>query len=250
MTCTGGWNNNPNATQFQYVFRRLLTRCGVQPGATGNVVALDNTCFVQASTAEHAGRLDDEASSPFEDTHDTIADYDYSSPALSSLVQHITVYIAGWVVRKAMKSLTCDKCRGSLVSAQSPQDFAAAYHLLTLKNNGGLVVPSEGCVKVLLAAEKTVRYLLNTHRGQNKVTTQQVVTAVCAAVGANDIFLLGQHIVDTQYGIDNHHYLLMRLIVNIYVSLRQHHIAKLHTLRMHRSNIRSKLTKTILFKGQ
>jgi len=179
-----------------------------------------------------------------------VHDHIYSSPVLDSLVQNTTVYIAGWVVRKVLKSLTCDICRTCLVTVELPEDFADAYHLLTLKNNGGLVFPSAGCVKVLLAAEKAVRSLLNVHQAANKVTTQQVVTAVCTAVGAEDIFQLGEHITDTQYGIDNHHYSLMRLIVHVFITLRQHHIAKLHNLRMHASSVRSKLTKTILFKGQ
>jgi len=76
------------------------------------------------------------------------------------------------------------------------------------------------------------------------------VIAVCSAVGGDDVFQLGDHIVDTQHGVDNHHFTLIRLLVHTFLRLRQHHIAKLHTLRMHDSNVRSKLTKTILFKGQ
>jgi len=231
VICPGGWNNNPNALHFQSVFRRLLNRCGVQPGATGNVVALDDTTLsCVCTTPEHASA--EELPTPFEETHNLFHDHDYSSPMLNSLVQNSVVYIAGWVVRKILKSLTCDTCRQSLVTVDHPKDFTSAYHLLTVKNNGGLVVPSEGCVKTLFAAEKAVRHLLHTHKASNKIKPTQVVIAVCGAMGTDDVFLLGSHIVDTQHGIDNHHFTLIRLLVHTFLQLRQHHIAKLHTLRI------------------
>jgi len=146
IICAGGWNNNPNALQFQSVFRRLLSRCGIQPGTTGNVVALDDTTL--PSVCERADRAStEELPTPFEDTHELFHDHDYASPTLNSLVQNSVVYIAGWVVRKVLKSLACDKCRQSLVTTDPPADFTSAYHLLSLRNNGGLVIPSAGCVK-------------------------------------------------------------------------------------------------------
>jgi len=248
LACTGGWNNNPNAIQFQTVFRRLLTRCGIKAGLSGNVVPQDNTSFV-CLTRDDQPVSDSEAVSPFEDNHIILHDHDYMSPSINALVQNTVVYIAGWAVRKALRSLSCDVCRAALVTSHQP-DFSGAYHLLTLKNNGGLFVPSEGVVKVLMVAEKRVRLLSSVCRASNNVTSLQVITAVCDAVGSNDVFDLGDHITDTQHGIDNHHYKTMRVLVEIYVDLRLHHIAKLHTIRLHNSSVRHKLTKTILFKGQ
>ncbi|RXN13213.1 THAP domain-containing 6-like protein [Labeo rohita] len=43
IRASGGWNNNPSARQFQAIFRRLMVRCGVSPGETGNVAAQDST---------------------------------------------------------------------------------------------------------------------------------------------------------------------------------------------------------------
>ena len=47
----GGLNNNLSVAQFQAIFRRLITRCGVTPGSTGNIKMLDKDSIVQATMA-------------------------------------------------------------------------------------------------------------------------------------------------------------------------------------------------------
>ena len=46
--------------------------------------------------------------------------------------------------------MTCDVCRASLVTdaVAVPVTFDQSYHLLELRNNGGLMIPSKGTVKV------------------------------------------------------------------------------------------------------
>ena len=223
------------------MFRRLLVRCGVQPGTTGNAVSLDDTSFVCVTTSDNANViLHDEESSPFEEQqlYASAHDHDYMSPFLNSLVENVVVYIAGWVVRKAMKSLPCDDCRAGLVTVEIPNEFRSSFQLLQLKNNGGLVIPSAGCVKVIRIAEKTVRQSLNLHRATNKITSEHLVSHVLAVIGAQDIFELGEHINDTQDGVDNHHYKLLRVLLSSFLTLRQYHIAKLHTLRLQKNNVR------------
>ena len=60
--------------------------------------------------------------------------------------------ISGFVVRQALKKLSCDVCRASLVTDAASAIKDQSYHLLTLKNNG-LVIPSEGTVRVVRAAQ-------------------------------------------------------------------------------------------------
>ena len=48
-------------------------------------------------------------------------------------------------------------CCASLVRAAVPSSFDQSYHLLKLRNNGGLMIPSEGTVKVVRAAERVLR---------------------------------------------------------------------------------------------
>ena len=60
-------------------------------------------------------------------------------------------------MRRTLKKLSCDVCRSSLVTDAESASKDQSYHLLTLKNNGVLVIPSEGTVRVVRAAEWVVR---------------------------------------------------------------------------------------------
>ncbi len=143
----GGWNNNPSACQFQAIFRRLMVQCGVSPGETGNVTAQDHTVSLSAvemSSAETA----EEHPSPFANIPALVCDHSYLPTRFGGLVENALVYIAGFVVRQILRKLSCDVCRASLVRDARPASFDKNYHLLTLKNNGGLVIPSQGTVKV------------------------------------------------------------------------------------------------------
>lgn len=98
-------------------------------------------------------------------------------------------------------------------------------------------------------AERVIRRVGICH-ATNKISTEQMITAVTKEVGTTDIFRLGQHVIDTQDGIDNHHFHLLKVVLKKYFTLRQFHIAKLHTMNLQGKNVRHSLTKTILFKGQ
>ena len=154
------------------------------------------------------------------------------------------------MVRRTLKKLSCDVCRSSLVTDADSARNDQSYHLLTLKNNGGLVIPSEGTVKVVRAAEWVVRQAAGDSRRSQPIKVLEVLHMVRERIGAEDVFLLGEHINDTRYGIDNHHSTLLSLVVSLFFKLRLHHIAKMTTLSLQKDNVRQKLTKTVLFKGQ
>ncbi|KAE8287617.1 Retrovirus-related Pol polyprotein [Larimichthys crocea] len=45
---SGGWSNNPSASQFQAIFRHLMVQWGVSPSTSGNVAAQDETVSMSA----------------------------------------------------------------------------------------------------------------------------------------------------------------------------------------------------------
>ncbi|KAK5921393.1 hypothetical protein CgunFtcFv8_025102 [Champsocephalus gunnari] len=124
IRASGGWNNNPNASQFKYIFRKLMARCGV----------------VKPSSKEEGEDLP----SPFADIPALVHDHSYLPTRFDGLVDNALVYISGFVVRRTYKKLSCDVCRASLVTDAASASKDKSYHLLTLRNNGGLVIPSEG----------------------------------------------------------------------------------------------------------
>ncbi|KAK0137651.1 DNA transposase THAP9 [Merluccius polli] len=217
VRASGGWNNNPTAGQFQGIFRRLMVHCGVSPSGSGNVAAQDETVSLSAADMHSALMAEEELLSPFANISAVICDHSYLPTRFGGLVDNALVYISGFVVRKILKKLSCEVCRASLVTAAVPSSFDQSYHLLELKNNGGLMMPSEGTVKVVRAAERVIR--------QNSKEQGVSVSFV-------NVFLLGEHIAETQFGIENHHFMLVSFVVSVFHKVRLHHIAKLTTLEL------------------
>ena len=133
----------------------------------------------------------------------------------------------------------------ALSLATLPTSLERNYQLLRLKNKGGLVVPAEGVIKVVIVAERYLRQLTDVNFASHQIKAVRLLTMVNAHVGAVDIFGLGHYIVETQFGVDNHHDNLISLLVSVFHKLRQHHfyVAKLHTQQLQRGNIRKKFVK-------
>ncbi|CAL8358133.1 unnamed protein product [Boreogadus saida] len=55
--------------------------------------------------------------------------------------------------RAESEKLSCDVCHASLVTDAASAIKDQSYHLLFLRNNGGQVIPSEGTVRVVRAAD-------------------------------------------------------------------------------------------------
>ncbi len=111
------------------------------------------------------------------------------------------MYIAGFVVRQVLRRLSCDVCRASLIKDAMPTSFVESYHLLVLKNNGGLMIPSDGTMKVVKSAEPVIRQVQSVQALKVSVVTH----VVREDIGTEDVFLLREHIEETQFGIDNHY---------------------------------------------
>ena len=114
---------------------------------------------------------------------------------------------------------------------------------MQLKNNGGLISPSDGTISVVLLAERHLR-------SNKNAKLLKVQGMVLRDIGSKDIFDLGEHVMNTSEGISNHSFSLIRLVVEVFFDLRQHHRIKLHNHQLHRLNVRHKSTKAVIFKGQ
>lgn len=231
-----GWNSNPSAGQFQGIFLRASISWSV-------AVSLSAVEMSSALPAEET----EELPSTFVNISAIACDHRYLPTRFVGLVDNALVYISGFVVRQILRKLSCDVCRASLVTDAVSASFDQSYHLLTLKNKGGLMIPSEGTVKVVRSAEQFIR---QSSSGQ-AVRVSLIDLFVQAEIGSEDVFFLGEHIQETQFGIDNHHFVLLSLVVSVFHKLRPHHIAKLNTLylQLKSGNSREKLCKAFLFQG-
>lgn len=229
----GGWNNNPTVTQFKAAFRKLISRCGAESGAgkTGNVTLQEQVDMIQTTTAC------EEVNDVFEPTIPT------EQPHNTTLLGNAVVYIAGWVVRKVLKKLSCDPCRIALVTVTPSPKYNKYHMLLQLKNNGGLIYPSDGCITVVGLVDKYLR----------AVSHPKLIECNCYVfehLGTSDVFNLGDHVFDTAIGITNHSISLVRAVVEVFYDLRLHHYARLNNLKLHGTSIRHRNTKAVLFMGQ
>lgn len=182
---------------------------------------------------------------PFVNFAALMCDHSYLPTRFGGLVDNALVYIAGFVVRQVLRRLSCVVCRASLVTDAIPSSHDESYHLLVLKNNGGLMIPSEGTVKVVRAAKRVIRQVISGQAPKVSV----VLPVVREEIGTDDVFLFGEHTGDTQFGIDSHHSNLLKVVVSVFLKIRLHHIAKLSSLKYQSGSTRKKLCKTVLFQG-
>ena len=175
----------------------------------------------------------------------SICNHSYLPTHFGGLVDNALVYISGFVVRKILKKLSCEVCRASLVTAAVPSSFDQSYHLLKHKNNGGVMIPSEGIMKVVRAAERMIRQ----NSKEQGVSVSFFNHFVRVEICSEDVFLLGEHIAETQFGIENHQFMLVSFVVSVFHKVRLHHIAKLTILELQSASICMKLCKTVIFQG-
>ncbi|XP_017291504.1 uncharacterized protein LOC108247691 [Kryptolebias marmoratus] len=235
MPLEGGFNNNPSCLQFMAIFRKLIVHSGLLPSARGNVVIMDSTQCLKLSEVGHR----EAAESPFNDNNLDHTYCTWISTKHVMFVSNIVTYIAGFVVRWIMSAVCCDVCKASLVSA-AIQPCYELYQLLELKNEGGLVTPSQGVVYILTAAEKGIRLFMSTASAKNICSVHKVTMYVKNECGDIDPLCLGEHITESQYGIDNHYFDIIKVLVACYYTIRQKHIARLHSSHLKKKSLYSK----------
>lgn len=146
---------------------------------------------------------------------------------------NVVVYIAGFVVRKVLPRLSCSSCRLALISDTASDIDSCDRHLLRLKNNGGLVIPSTDVLKLLKLVESLYR--------SSNTSGYKLSSLVLREVLNTNLFS-DSHFTDTDHFIS-----LIQSIVLCFIDIRGHHVARSHNIR----NIskRFRLTKQILFES-
>ena len=128
-------------------------------------------------------------------------------------------------------------------------DFA----LLDAKDNGGLVHPSDSVVSLCKASESCFRAKMGPKDKPLLLPNLKSVLVndvLQSFVGSQAVFPeLDEHLLDSE-PLHDHRSSLMRQCIDTYLTIRLHHQAKIFTQSLHPDNVRSNLSKTIIFKGQ
>ncbi|XP_073508482.1 DNA transposase THAP9 isoform X2 [Phyllobates terribilis] len=233
---TGGSNTSLTALDVTHTVGKLLSQCGFVDANIKNDLSCASRIGHGFTSFPHL------IPSPFEETSIELSCHAYQSRLLDVTLHNSEMYMAGWVVREAFKQLSCNKCRWALVSSRPPQDFTSSYHLLQV--NGGIAhfVPSDGAVRTVQTAEKLLCHVLKYGRSELRISSLVLERHVLSTLGLTDIFDLQEHIPQTELGIDNHHFQLLRLIASLHYSLREPYIkSKKQNSRVYQTLSRSKL---------
>lgn len=127
--------------------------------------------------------------------------------------------------------MKCEHCLGSLFGHK--QNLVGSF--LDFKNRGGLSYPSEQVLSVCFATEKVFRM----HRSKEKerIQKKRIILDV-----------LEVQIQKVKFSCNEHTYLLIKAIANVYIDLRIRFECK--KLTESREYIRNSFHKLIHFKGQ
>ena len=243
-----GWNNNPTALQFMHAYRAILSKIQVTPSESGNVTALDP---VRPNDIVDPDVDDDNVI--FTDDNACIVNTEFireKLPALSTYVDNVCVYIAGFVVRRLLPKVKCTECRELLVSVELDSESNMGF--LCLRDNGGLIKPSTAVVRIVQTAEQNIRQLVSPDKPAHAISRLglRLEHSVLSKVDFRNVFNETSHAVDTAEGIESHVFSLTRHIVRMYLDLRKFHIIKQWNISQTGKNLRQTLTKTILFRNQ
>lgn len=238
----GGFNNNPNAKQFENAYKRLLVRHEIVASEKGNCL-INDVQILYVSSAKKKNTTD----GLFNDVDDinlSIDSFDqlYFSTlcVVTPYVDDVVKYISGFVIRKLLGKI-CHIC-ATFVTTNSTDSL-----LINLKNRGNLIYPSADVIKITKYCEKIIRANNHTIRTTNNikaVLVNKIFYEVCDSV-FNDCAMT-KHIMD-QNLLDNHKIELVKTIIELYINLRLHHEAKCATNLIEKKHIRHKFTKLIHF---
>ena len=158
----GGCNNNPTVTQFVTAYKHLLVHHEVKV-SNGNCKLLENTTILTANSVwnHQDSEQPDQAQTIARNMikYDLVPNtarktesdnYDIPDPQqLSQYVENAVTYIAGFVTRNLLKHLKCKICAGALsLTTESPRSNSDKFHLIAVKDRGGLISPSLSTVTV------------------------------------------------------------------------------------------------------
>lgn len=207
-----GWNNNPTSVQFIYIYRRMLAHAGVAPSSQGNCINFD--------------QIEDTSADPLEECQ-------LETERLSPCITNVCAYIAGHVVRSLLPKLSCVDCKEGMLSLNVAELDPCDRHLLVLKNNGGLTIPSRDVVKLVKVTESVFR-------GIPVAKSTDYNNSVLSRVLREQIILSNPHFSDS-----GHYYSLVQAVVSCYITVRAHHVCSRKNLE--KFSKRFTLNKMVLF---
>lgn len=262
-----GWNNNPNVLQFKAAMKSLLVKNSIRASLTANCTTFNAENDVQfkltwakkKNVQNWHDNIDSVDSIMY---NDNVFDDDeneelYRSITVSEnsfLKDNILYYIAGFVVKAIIRTLTCKGCIANIIRkvGEKQYNISAYTMLIDIKNKGGLVYASNDVYKIVCATETEFRQSLT--EGQNKLTKDAYFKIIHRVkrryVLHTDLFPNNDDCYEEfEIGVDTPHRLqLITIICQKYLTIRMYsHLNTLNKDVINPVSKRQKLSKLILF---
>ena len=166
----GRFNNNPNALQLKYAFRKILLHNAITSSDKSNVMMFEENLsgsLFSFKTNRRRSRLSEmtnkEALNGVTDADTLKLDQESIENALkitsiTFATENVLYYIARHILRSILKSIECDLCVESLLVPKQMSDhqYFTSPHgfLVQIKNSVGLIQSSYFVYKIIKTAEK------------------------------------------------------------------------------------------------
>lgn len=245
----GGYNNNPNALQFESAYKRLLMRNDVKASLNGNCEVNDiSILHVSSSTIKVINKDYDSCENSEKENEeyneiDEIVELknDLSDDLLSEYINDVVSYISGFVERVIYNKIKCEECIKAFEKEEKIQN-----NFITFKDRGGLVSPRKTLYKICLLAEREVRSYTNL--SEVNYFKKLVLKVMRKALNENFFNELSIH--QSSNCIDDHRYLLIRLITEQYCKIRLNHECLKKNAILQKNTFRKINTKLVHFRNQ
>ena len=146
-----GFNNNPTCSQFQAAFKKLLAGAANKTNSANCLWDSDMTVLMNSSNARTTSAALEKVFPPTaEETNSNWLEVLCNSEQNSDYKENVLVYIAGFIQRRLQVKESCETCIASLSNSSS----ICTSNLITRKDLGGLVKPTDSVVKVVMTANR------------------------------------------------------------------------------------------------
>lgn len=253
----GGFNNNPPASHFKAAIKRLLAKQSVCSSSSANSLDCEST------TGVFQLKWSKRRSAPVDGDEFEEQDLPQLSTEATPIEDNILYYIAGYVVRSLVGRSKCEDCSGALVATtinsndhQYTNIDAGSYgRLTTIKNRGGLTIPSRGVFQVIKRADRIFRQTicLNPEKYMPiKRLDLQLLRLLNKSCLEEEPVQFFTHSCAPEPGMMPHSVQLYSQIASKYFDIRLKHYTKQYNQRMvHKGGSdRSRLSRLVIFKHQ
>ena len=150
-----GRNNNPNVMQFKSAMKRVLLRASLTASRYANCLSFDPILSLKHNKNRSALVQEDAGDSVDLDLSLLDNPLVMSEPLMGTLA-----YIGGCLVRSLSKEIDCQTCCAALLTKDKRMHHLS---LIALKDNGGLVYPSDDIVRIVKVCEKYFKVYVRGH---------------------------------------------------------------------------------------